>query len=554
MGWINALLGIAASRSKKQRIVPTGPVATTTSTASPVTPTDAPNNPSPDPVNAANPAPQPTQATTAAPYQPAKTDAGIDQNAETNPDPYEQAAKQAVQKEDELKTQQAEAKAQQDKEFFAKQEAQKQEAFAKDQQAKEQQRVEDDRNKQFWNDKKAQEDRAALDKELQAKQAQAQQDHERGQLTDDKANQINKDMQDTIGRHKGQLEQQGISEQNTTKPFGPWENGPKGGYAINELINEKGDFGPWEARPGEPKKEEFLKDIDKPTGPEWLSGPPKDTTDDRFFRNIDYERVPKPDIQEGWMKPIEDKKGIDGGTGGGSGAPSATSGPPPPPGGGGEALQGEIIPPEKHGPESKPEPPTIDGEFKRVEEPKQLTYDQPAGLLTHEEKPKALEGEIIPPQQKVSEPKPEPPTIEGEFKRIEDTPLLTHEKPAGLLTYQEKKDVTPDEPKAQPGAPDGPKTQSAGYEGSKFLNADLAEKLRQREMDLGKNSAQAEQSVEKFKVQEQSVNQQTNPTPSPTPTPTPTATPNATPAPTPNAAPTPTPIATPAPTPQGPKL
>ena len=282
----------------------------------------------------------------------------------------EKAAAEALRREDAFKEQQIQEKAQQTKEFFAEQDRKQQETFQEMQKQADFQ-LQEKAQKEFWETKQAEETKAAMDKELQGLHESAQQEHQQwraeftqGICRDDAAAAVNAqiearvgayqerlndlgtnavDASATIEKYKGKLEGESSAEIDnrtaelhqqhfpeyqgiaTNKPglapgeipstgFGPFEAGPQGGYGLEELVNKKGDSGPWEVTSGPTPDKPFMRDMMDPRGdgtdapPGWFKNVdelPKQDAPPGWFKNVDAPPADGKDIPEGWMKPID---------------------------------------------------------------------------------------------------------------------------------------------------------------------------------------------------------------------------------------------------------
>jgi hypothetical protein len=277
----------------------------------------------------------------------------------------EKAAAEALQRDDAFQQQQIDQKAEQTKEFFASQD-QKQNQTLQEVKQQADQQLHDQQEKQFWDQKKSTEMQAGMNKELLGLHEAARQAHQEwrndfteGVCRDDVAALYNKDITDRVGQYKARLDDIGSNPVDKVQTIEKYkvkltdEAAPQVEEKTAELHQEHfpefhggqggGPTGPgghppdnpeefWpggKAKPGESwpgglakpgeswpqgaeeehveeKKEPFFKDIDNTKGPNWLDGPPKDTTDDTFFSNPDRMRTRTgQDIPEGWMKPID---------------------------------------------------------------------------------------------------------------------------------------------------------------------------------------------------------------------------------------------------------
>jgi len=309
---LNTLADVLASRLRKNRkLVP----VSTTGTADAAPAADAVGVPDPSagadnvepPLAPAESAAQ-EQEPEVAEYKPPETEIKAPEPAEQEleEDPYEKAVAEAVAKEDELKEQASEEKAEQEQEFWAGKAEQEQEFF------KEQDAEKAEQEQEFWADKKTEEIRADLDKELDAVGAEAKQDQEQGKLDQKEAGEIENEMDKTVGEHQAEAEKIEAEGAAQKSEFWPGEEGKVGDFWPGGAGKPQ-DFWPEGAEvKATAEKEPFFKDVDKSTEPTWLDGPPKDTSDDRFFQNIDRMRTRTgQDIPDGWMKPVEEVSAID---------------------------------------------------------------------------------------------------------------------------------------------------------------------------------------------------------------------------------------------------
>src|SRR5665647_1687523 len=234
----------------------------------------------------------------------------------------EKAAAEALLRETAFKEQQIQEKAQQTKEFFAEQDRKQQEAFLEMQKQSDLQLAER-AQKEFWDAKQSQEMQAAMEKELRSLHEAAQQEHQlsradftQGICRDDAAAVANAQIEERVGAYQERLADMGTNEIDESatvekyktkleadaaseidnraaelhqqhfpeyqeiaanKPglapgeipstgFGPFEAGPQGGYGLEELVNKKGDFGPWEATAGPTPDKPFMRDMMDPRG------------------------------------------------------------------------------------------------------------------------------------------------------------------------------------------------------------------------------------------------------------------------------------------------
>jgi len=267
----------------------------------------------------------------------------------------EKAAAEALQREDAFKEQQIQEKAQQTKEFFAEQDRKQQESFQEMQKQADAQLAEKSQ-KEFWDAKQAQETQAAMDKELNGLHEAARAEHQQwragftqGVCHDDASALVNNQIEGRVEAYQDRLtdmgsnavdaaanvekykvkledessaeiasraeelhkehfpEYQGIAPA-PPKPdgplpgeipssgFGPFEAGPQGGYGLEDLVNKKGDFGPWEATAGPTPDKPFMRPMMDPRG---------DGTDapEGWFKNVD--ELPKQDAPPGWFKNVD---------------------------------------------------------------------------------------------------------------------------------------------------------------------------------------------------------------------------------------------------------
>jgi len=212
----------------------------------------------------------------------------------------EKRAAEALEREDALKQESIEAKADQDKEFFAEQD-EKQKEFFKEQDAESERQLQEDQTQEFWDGKKAEEVEANLDKEVQAIDAEAAQAQERGTLDENTAAELNNELNDAVGEHESELEEIAAPEAKPADSEWMIKNGKPDGFWPEGSSGKPSDMWPAGTEVNEiNQKEEFFKNVDAP-GPTWLDGPPKDTSED-FFRNVDYIR--NPNLPPGWMKEV----------------------------------------------------------------------------------------------------------------------------------------------------------------------------------------------------------------------------------------------------------
>jgi hypothetical protein len=282
----------------------------------------------------------------------------------------EKAAAEALKREDAFKEQQLQEKAQQTKEFFAEQDKKQQESFQETQRQAEAQLAEKSQ-KEFWEAKQAQETQAAMDNELRGLNEAAKQEHQQfraeftqGICRDDAAAVVNGQIEERVGAYQERLsdlgsnavdaaatldsykvkleseasaeiesrtaelhqehfpEYQGIAQNKPglapgeipSSGFGPFEGGPQGGYGLEELVNKKGDSGPWEATAGPTPDKPFMRPMMDPRGdgtdaPEgWFKNVdelPKQDAPPGWFKNVDAPPADGKDIPDGFMKPID---------------------------------------------------------------------------------------------------------------------------------------------------------------------------------------------------------------------------------------------------------
>jgi hypothetical protein len=527
----------------------------------------------------------------------------------------EKAAAEALRREDAFKEQQIQEKAQQTKEFFAEQDRKQQEAFQELQRQKEAQLAEQ-AQKEFWDAKQAQETQAAMEKELQSLNQAAQQEQQQwradftqGVCRDDATAAVNAQIEARVGAYQERLsdlgtnavdasatvetykvkleneataeidnrtaelhqqhfpEYQGIANKPGLAPgeipssgFGPFEAGPQGGYGLEELVNKKGDFGPWEATAGPTPDKPFMRPMMDPRGdgtdaPEgWFKNVdelPKQDAPPGWFKNVDAPPADGKDIPDGWMKPIDPPIGEQL-----SSAMNAA----------GSAAAAEVKDFAQFAKESvNPEsihlmaehldhvhewgvvpglPHDVAGQL--GEQAETIIEHGVAGLkasvqMTMEQAKEVAEGIKTSAQEMAKELKATAQEVGASIK-------------SGAQELKENLTISSNETIDKRVKADLAKPET---EQNKVLQEvhkqDLDAMLRQREKDLGHTPEQIESKAAAFSAHVKAVDQQMQPTPAPTPTPTlaqtPTPTETPTPAPNPTPAPTATPTPTPAPTP-----